>query len=468
MKRILPEYYFIWIAALVGMLLVFLTPPMTVPDEVDHFINAYAVSKGHFFADVKDGQIGVEMPKVYADFINKYASVVHDPNYRYSFSDYQIDSWQQQDLTEVIFIPTPNRILNPIGYLISGLGMAIGNILCLNFNLPYNLFLFGRMFNLFFYILVIFWAIKITPRFKRTMLVIALMPMSIFLAASFSYDAIIIPICLLLFAYVLKLSTFPENIKVTNQDIMIIVIITFFLAGVKQAYLPLLLTLFAVPIDRFGSKKRYFNCILLVISIALISLSIPQLINQSIIQNIPQTAKEYENLQKDYLISHKEQIPIIIQNTIKEYDYFYLAGYFGILGWLDTYLPFPFLILFCLIFFFIILIDSAETGHISFQLRVLSLTSVFLSIIGMFIKMYISWTSLPWIMGVGANRIAGIQGRYFIPLTLFGCLLLSNAWVKKIRLFPFLDKFSVFASQYLILFFPLLTVVTIFLRFYII
>jgi uncharacterized membrane protein len=86
----------------------------------------------------------------------------------------------------------------------------------------------------------------------------------------------------------------------------------------------------------------------------------------------------------------------------------------------------------------------------------------------MFIKMYISWTSLPWIMGVGANRIAGIQGRYFIPLTLFGCLLLSNAWVKKIRLFPFLDKFSVFASQYLILFFPLLTVVTIFLRFYII
>ena len=468
MKRILPEYYFIWIAALVGMLLVFLTPPMTVPDEVDHFINAYAVSKGHFFADVKDGQIGVEMPKVYADFINKYASVVHDANYRYSFSDYQIDSWQQQDLTEVVFIPTPNRILNPIGYIISGLGMAIGNILCLNFNLPYNLFLFGRMFNLVFYIFIIFWAIKIAPRFKRTMTITALMPMSIFLAASFSYDAVIIPVCFLLFAYVLKLSAFPENIGVTNQDIVVLSIITFFLAGVKQAYLPLLLTLFAVPIDRFRSKKRYFNCILLVIFIALISLFIPQLINQSITQNIPQTAKEYESLQKDYLISHKEQIPIIIRNTIKEYDYFYLAGYVGILGWLDTYLPFPFFILFCLIFSLTILIDSAETGHISLQMRVLSLTSVLLSIIGMFTKMYISWTSLPWIMGVGANRIAGIQGRYFIPLTLFGCLLLSNAWVKNRKVFTFLEKLTDSSSTFTILLFPILTLVMIFLRFYII
>ena len=467
MKRILPEYYFIWIAALVGMLLVFLTPPMTVPDEVDHFINAYAFSKGHFYADVKDGQIGIEMSKVFADFINKYGSVAQDSNHRYSFSDYQSESWQQQDMTEVVFYPA-NRMVNPIGYLISGLGISIGNILCLNFNLPYNLFLFGRMFNLFFYILVIFWAIKITPRFKQTMMVTALMPMSIFLAASLSYDAVIIPICFLLFAYVLKLSAFSENTRITNHDIAIISIITFFLGGVKQAYLPLLLTLFAIPIHRFGSKKRYFNCILLVISIVLISLFIPQLINQSIIKNIPQTAKEYENLQKDYLISHKEQIPIIIQNTIKEYDYFYLASYFGILGWLDTYLPFPFLILFCLIFFFTILIDSAETGHIFLRLRVLSLTTLLLSIIGMFTKMYISWTSLPWIMGVGANRIAGIQGRYFIPLTLFGCLLLSNAWVKKIRFFPSLENFTDFASEYLILFFPLLTVVTIFLRFYII
>ena len=236
------------------MLLVFLTPPMAVPDEATHFLNAYAVSKGHFFADMKDGQIGVEIPRAYGDFINKYESVAQDFNHRQSFSEYYYDSWLMKDLSEVIFIPA-NRTLNPIGYLISGLGIAIGNVLCMNFNLPYNLFLFGRIFNLSFYIFIIYWAIKITPNFKRTMIVAALMPMSIFLAASFSYDAVIIPICFLLFAYLLKLHRLPENTQITNYDIAVILVIAFFIAGVKQAYLPLLLTLFAIPTRRFGSKK---------------------------------------------------------------------------------------------------------------------------------------------------------------------------------------------------------------------
>ncbi|HPG20585.1 MAG TPA: DUF2142 domain-containing protein, partial [Flexilinea sp.] len=454
------------IAAIVGMLLIFLTPPMAVPDEAAHFINAYAVSKGHFFADVKDDRIGVEMPKVYVDFINKYGSVAQDKNHRYSFSDYQSESWQQQDMTEVVFYPA-NRLLNPIGYLISGLGIAFGNIVCLNFNLPYNLFLFGRVFNLAFYVLIIYWAIKITPRFKRTMMVTALMPMSIFLAASFSYDAVIIPICFLLFAYVLKLSAFPENTRITNHDIGTISIIAFFLGGIKQAYLPLLLTLFAIPIRRFGSKKRYIGCIFLVLIVALSSFLIPQTLNQSVTKNINQPEKEFENLQKDYIISHQDQIPIIIQNTLKEYPLFYLSGYFGILGWLDTSFPFPFLVLFYLIFISIILFDACETGHIPIRLKAFSFLAVIISIIGMFTKMYISWTSLPWVMGVGADLVAGIQGRYFIPLTLFGCILFSNNWIRNFKLLSTLDKFAVYTSRYTILIFPLLTLLIILLRFWI-
>jgi uncharacterized membrane protein len=144
-----------------------------------------------------------------------------------------------------------------------------------------------------------------------------------------------------------------------------------------------------------------------------------------------------------------------------------LSSYFGTLGWLDTNFPFPFLVLFYLIFISVILFDAYETGQIPIRLKAFSFLAVIISIIGMFTKMYISWTSLPWVMGVGADLVSGIQGRYFIPLTLFGCLLFSNAWVKKIRLFPLLENFTNFASEYLILFFPLLTVVTIFLRFHI-
>jgi len=239
----------------------------------------------------------------------------------------------------------------------------------------------------------------------------------------------------------LKLSDFPENIGITNQDIAVISIIAFFLAGVKQAYLPLLLTLFAIPIHRFGSKKRYFGCIFLVLIVALISFLIPQAINQSVMRNIPQPEKEYEKLQKNYLISHPDQIPTIIRNTLQEYPLFYLSGYFGTFWWLNTSISFPFLVLFCLFFVLIILIEASETGHIPIRLKTLSFLAVMVSLIGMFTKMYVSWTSLPWVIGIGAYIVAGIQGRYFIPLTLFGCLLLSNSWIRRINFFSTLCKY---------------------------
>ena len=76
--------------------------------------------------------------------------------------------------------------------------------------------------------------------------------------------------------------------------------------------------------------------------IGLTSFLIPQTINQSITRNILQPESEYEKLQKDYLISHQDQIPLIIKNTLKEYPLFYLSGYFGTFWWLNTGFPFPF------------------------------------------------------------------------------------------------------------------------------
>jgi uncharacterized membrane protein len=209
-RQITPEKFFVFIAVLVGSLLVFLTPPMAVPDENTHFMNAYAVSKGDFFADVEDGQIGVWMPQVYVDFISNYnKKFTSGLEEKQNFAQYYLDSWLRQDMGKSVFYVTALRKINPVGYLVSGFGMAIGrtfiNLCSADMCLPYNILLFGRIFNLMFYIIVTYYAIKITPIFKRTMLLLSLMPMSIYLAASVSYDAVIIPISFLFFAYAMKL-----------------------------------------------------------------------------------------------------------------------------------------------------------------------------------------------------------------------------------------------------------------------
>jgi hypothetical protein len=111
----------VFIAVLIGSLLVFLTPPLTVPDENTHFVNAYAVSKGNFFADVENGQIGIQMPQVYVDFINGYRTKFTGKlEEKQTFTQYYYDSWLPKDMGKSTFFATSLRNINPIGYLVSG------------------------------------------------------------------------------------------------------------------------------------------------------------------------------------------------------------------------------------------------------------------------------------------------------------------------------------------------------------
>ena len=51
-------------------------------------------------------------------------------------------------------------------------------------------------------------------------------------------------------------------------------------------------------------------------------------------------------------------------------------------------------------------------------------------IFGSFYQMYIGWTSIPEIGGIGVNYVTGIQGRYFIPIAIFIAMLFANRFIK--------------------------------------
>ncbi len=466
--RIYLEKLFLIIAILVGSLLVILTPPMAVPDENAHFINAYAVSKGNFFADTENGQIGIYMPKTFSDFINNNLKKFSNFENKQTFAQYYFDSWLQQDMSQGVFYATSLRRINPVGYLVSGLGMAIGSFVCGAFALPYNLLLSGRIFNLVFYIIVVYFAIKITPIFKRTMILLSLMPMSIFLAASLSYDAILIPISFLLFAYALKLITAREDYLITKRDIAVILLITFFLAGIKAAYLPFLLILFAIPRKFFGTKKRYFICIALVMVVGLTVYGVPQICNKIATSGIVLNSTKYVSMQKMYLKSHISEIPYIIINTFKHLKTFYLTGFFGILGLLDTNFPIPIIICFYLILLFVFLIDASKGGYFKWNIKVLSIISIMISLCGMLYHAYTNWTSQPQILGIGANYVSGLQGRYFIPIALFICLLFSNSFLQKhpIKYESIINRKADMVVTFTPAVLGLLTVTTVLLRFW--
>lgn len=414
------ENIFVIIAVVVGFLLVFLTPPLAVPDENAHFINAYAVSRLDFFANVENGQVGIRMPQAVADFINSNLEKFSLPREsKQTFTKYYFDSWLMVDMGPQTFYATSMRTINPVGYLVSGIGMMIGGLLCQSFALPYNLLLFGRIFNLMFYIAVIYYSIKLTPCFKRTMLMLSLMPMSIFLAASLSYDAILIPVSFLLFAYSARILKTDDSYVITKKEILIILFIAFFLGGIKLAYLPFMLVLLAIPRKKFGSLKRYVLCIAAVGFVAIVAYFVPALINQMKLSGIIMESEKYVAQQKYYLASHLGQIPSIIAHTFIRWRVFYLTGFFGILGWLDTNFPVPILVSFYIVLAGVLLIDMIELERFPWRAKVLSFAGSIISLCGILYMMYIGWTSLPGVVGVGADYVSGIQGRYFIPMVLF-------------------------------------------------
>ncbi|WP_195980084.1 DUF2142 domain-containing protein [Clostridium butyricum] len=456
------HYYFLNISIVLGVILVIFGPPLTVPDENTHFLNSYTISDGQIFVKNIDGKIGKYIPESIFNFATDNNSKFTGINgQKYSFNEYYFNSHLEQNNEETIFKEYWCQDINPVSYIFSATGMFVGKLLLPEkYESPFNFLLFGRIFNLIFYISIIYVAIKISPYYKNTIFLLSIMPMSMYLGASLSYDAILIPSMFLLFAYILRLRALD---KIVLKDIIIICSILFILFSIKQAYAPFALVLFAIPYKNFGDKNRYYKIIFLAFGICILALGISQ-INNIISLSASKDINNNIILQKQYL---KENfglmIPIII-NTFLKYKQFYISGFIGILGQLDTNLPIPILVISLIIIILVVAIDSCEAIDIKVDFKIFGILALFIFIYFSFRSMYINWT--PLVEDVYGNTASGIQGRYFIPASPFIFAILSNKLFIKHKLINKLVKYNTNIVYFTGITFSYITGLTILLRYW--
>ena len=423
MKEKKLHIYFFIIAIITGFILLNITPPMCVPDENTHFLNTYAVSEGQFYSKINDGKYGKFIPENIINFSdiynNKFRGIDGE---KYTYKEYYLNSnLKIKDDFNNKFISYWGQDGNPISYLIGAIGINVGKILLpKGLETPFNLLLFARMFNLIFYIVIIYFSIKMVPYYKNTIFLLSLMPMSIFLGASLSYDAILIPICFLLFSYILKLRV-EKTIK--KKDVAIISAIVVILFSIKLAYAPLILALLSIPVENFGDKKRYLKIVAFISFISLISLAF-----NSTFSFFSSSNNRDVILQKDYLKNNLGIIFPLIFNSFKTYMLFYIQGFFGILGQLDVNFPIPVFIAYMLIFLYTIIIDGININIDLNKMKILNIVAIFIFICGVYTSMYINWT--PIVEAKYGHTVSGIQGRYFIPLIPFTSIMLSNKYLE--------------------------------------
>lgn len=137
-------------------------------------------------------------------------------------------------------------------YWISALGVLAGFLLRLGF-IP-TLFL-GRLTNLVFFAFLSAWAVKRTPVAKAVFAAVALLPMTLHLAASYSRDSNLLALCLVFAALVLDLAFGPRE-KLGWKQLILPALAGLLIVPSKIVYFPLALLVFLIPAARLGRFSK--------------------------------------------------------------------------------------------------------------------------------------------------------------------------------------------------------------------
>lgn len=242
----LDEKSFLVIAVLLGGIMIFANPFVHIMDESTHYFRSFAISEGQWIDIIdENGEIGAIMPENYYKFQIKLTlkTVIENQDFfGESYSDTNAFSRN----------PYMSSVL-PTNHAIAAVGIFLANL----FNAPIWVVMWvSRIFDLAVYIILCYWAIKIAKYYKSFYFVSALLPMSIWLAASCSQDPIVNGATMLFISICLKYKWGDEQ-YVSKLDTVAILMCGFSIASVKYlVYSPVLLLFFVIPKEKFKKNQR--------------------------------------------------------------------------------------------------------------------------------------------------------------------------------------------------------------------
>lgn len=374
--------------------ILFIIPPLSVPDEVYHFYKSYGLSE-------------VDITKNIGKELSNHELSVPKNITCINYSNIQALNKVQNinDIGKCMAERGNTNIYNPhmdnnaiLGYIPQAIGIKIADALS---DSPVFIFYLGRVFSLIFSFGLIYLAVKITPKHKNIFLLASTMMTFIQQTVSYSYDSVLHAVCILFTAYCLKLIYSKEKITIKH---MIVPILSFFvMLNIKQVYLPLGIMLLFIPKDKCKNK------LWLIILTIIISLGLWK--GFSIFTNIGYNAVSSGSnegmKQLTYLLNNPFDIFNIITNTYKNYFIFYLEGLIGYFGWFAFRVDRIYILVYFLLFLYAFLGENSKLKTIN---KIFLMICNIVMIVGIFAAMYLFWSDykLPF--------VEGVQGRYLIPL----------------------------------------------------
>ena len=417
-KKISLEKTYILIAAILGLTYLFLLPPLSAPDERVHIATSYGnanIVLGHHYSDMRSidldwaGFTGVPRAN-----INDYRII---SNSFFSSTDSDI---MESGEARLVNRSLPFHFFSSVGIVIARLfGLGVVPMLFL-----------GRLLNLVVFIALTYYAIKFVPIGKMVFFCVALFPMTLQQAASFSPDSGAIAIAFFAIAYSLYLIYKKE--KVTILDFILVLIAMALLSTAKGGvYFPIVFLCCLVSKNKINLSIINFKFYpsVFYIGILLASLISLFIVNRASIVDIAGTAEmvyggsiygERGGYSPSFIMNNPAAFVVIFINSLARHGTYYLYTTIGHpLSHFSISVPLNYIFGFLIIAIFSTFKDGTSYAIKSRQ-NIVYLLIVISSFGLIFLALFFGWTRY------GADFIDGVQGRYFIPFAPLLLVLISN------------------------------------------
>lgn len=386
----------VWLAlaALFLIAYTFIAPPFQTPDEVGHFWRSYSVATGTLNPEMTWRGPSAEVPGGVRKLVGALWITPGTP-----------EKVGMERLRAARAVPlernAPRAVTFPAFYtpvphapqiVACFLGNAIGAR-------PLYTFYFGRLCNAATFLLLAFLAM----RRLRVAGAVALLPMALYLAASFSSDAMTLGVAMVVTALVL----------VPSQSMVKLLTASLILALCKPVYFLLPL----VALVTLRTRMRFAIVLPIALGVA-ISASVASHHYFAMRADAPVDA----NAQLRNVIDAPLRFAGIAANDLRAHGRDYLEQMTGVLGWVDLPLPAP------LIWTTLAALLLVATSTLPPLTRGVALAIVLATVGGISLSQYLVWTP------PGAMTVDGMQGRYFLPQ--LPMLLAAVGWKREWRWTP--------------------------------
>ncbi len=407
-SKTIPVAFALMLGSIGAIPLILLTPPFQVPDENWHFYRAYELSEFQVLSDVRNGVSGATLPASLPQLVDLSVHTADEVKYPASpapFSQTMQHASIPLNSSMRRFVTFPgSAYYSPLPYLPQTLGIAIARLFGAG---PLGLLLMGRLFNCLAALGLLGLAVYAVPFAEEIVLLIGLLPMSLYLYASVSPDAALIG-CALVFSALSLAACARGNWKAWELVASCAAAAVF--CSVKPVYFPMLFAAAALPQFRRG---RFINVVrpqAILLAVALVA-TVGWMVLARSSMSLPLGGGRPSD-QAHLILHHPTVLVHAIANSLRPTEIIIRSAQaIGVFGWLTLPLrPVSIYMLPLVAFVLLGVLGIRREVHIPLSRRLWFLSLTFVSGFLVLTAMYLLGSP------VGGQNIIGVQGRYFIPI----------------------------------------------------